>query len=348
MLAHGRSVRARLAAPNSTRSGSSSTPSTSPVGPVRWASSAVVHPEPLPTSSTRSPGRTSRRRSMAATVRGWELVCPWPMWIGPSSAARQREAFGRNSLRGTAENASAMRSTRPIQAARPGSPPGTRPRTRRGRPLALGLVVDLALGLHRDPGAVRRGGVTAEQDLVVGAARHDPGRHHVGVVLEPQRVGVPVRRGRHVLGDQHGLVEVLGAHDGRRGPTGERLREPLGVVGLQHLLRAAVRVVDHLPDDAPGHQGDDGRRGGDQRRKSATTTRRTGLGRLGHAAAAAAPWRSRRAPWRAGRPTAPRPWSRRAAPTPRAGTRPRCWQVSQSRRCRSNWARSRSSRASTA
>ena len=36
----------RLRVPNSTSSGSSSTPSTRPRGPVRWASSAVVQPEP--------------------------------------------------------------------------------------------------------------------------------------------------------------------------------------------------------------------------------------------------------------------------------------------------------------
>ena len=46
---------ARLARPNSTSVGSSSTPMTAPVGPVRWASSAVVQPDPDPTSRTRSP-----------------------------------------------------------------------------------------------------------------------------------------------------------------------------------------------------------------------------------------------------------------------------------------------------
>ena len=65
-------------------------PSTSPSGPVRWASSAVVHPEPEPTSSTRCPGRTSSSRSIASTVRGWELVWPRPMSIGPSYPARRR------------------------------------------------------------------------------------------------------------------------------------------------------------------------------------------------------------------------------------------------------------------
>ena len=38
------------------------------------ASSAVVHPDPAPRSSTRCPGRTSRRASMFRTVVGWEFV----------------------------------------------------------------------------------------------------------------------------------------------------------------------------------------------------------------------------------------------------------------------------------
>ena len=76
MRAHGWSVAARLRRPNLTRDGSSSTPMTLPSGPVRWASSAVVQPDPEPTSSTLSPGATSRRWSMSATVRGCELVCP--------------------------------------------------------------------------------------------------------------------------------------------------------------------------------------------------------------------------------------------------------------------------------
>ena len=79
--------------------------------PVRWASSAVVQPEPVPTSSTRSPGRTSSSRSIASTVRGCELVCPWPISIGPSYAARSRSRSGRNHSRGTAANASETRST---------------------------------------------------------------------------------------------------------------------------------------------------------------------------------------------------------------------------------------------
>ena len=54
--AHGWKVRARFAEPSSTSDGSSSTPSTEPVGPVRCASSAVDQPEPDPTSSTRHPG----------------------------------------------------------------------------------------------------------------------------------------------------------------------------------------------------------------------------------------------------------------------------------------------------
>ena len=51
--AHGRFARRRLSAPQTASSGSSSTPRTEPALPVRWASSAVLHPDPAPTSSTR-------------------------------------------------------------------------------------------------------------------------------------------------------------------------------------------------------------------------------------------------------------------------------------------------------
>ena len=82
-------------------------PSTSPSGPTRCASRAVVQPDPAPTSSTRWPGRTSSSRSIASTVRGWELV--WPpadleravVRRPPALAARQ-EALPRAGLeRGT-------------------------------------------------------------------------------------------------------------------------------------------------------------------------------------------------------------------------------------------------------
>ena len=44
---------------------------------------------------------------MSSTVRGWELVCPWPIGIGPSKDARIRARRGRNHDRGVAANASA-------------------------------------------------------------------------------------------------------------------------------------------------------------------------------------------------------------------------------------------------
>ena len=54
--AHGIRAPSRFAAPHRASAGSSSTPTTSPSGPVRWASRAVVQPDPEPTSSTRWPG----------------------------------------------------------------------------------------------------------------------------------------------------------------------------------------------------------------------------------------------------------------------------------------------------
>jgi hypothetical protein len=48
---------------------------------------------------------------MSETVRGWELVCPWPIWIGPSNDARHRARFGRKPALGVAAKASATAST---------------------------------------------------------------------------------------------------------------------------------------------------------------------------------------------------------------------------------------------
>jgi len=47
------------------------------------ASSAACQPDPVPTSSARSPGRTSTSSSMWATTSGWEMV--WPPPIGSGS-----------------------------------------------------------------------------------------------------------------------------------------------------------------------------------------------------------------------------------------------------------------------
>ena len=101
----------------STSAGTLSTPSTDPVGPHSRARIAVVHPEPEPTSSTRSPSRTSSSSSMARTVLGCEFVCPWPIGSAVSARAKNRWARGRNDARGTALIASRTRSavsTRPV------------------------------------------------------------------------------------------------------------------------------------------------------------------------------------------------------------------------------------------
>ena len=60
----------------SATSGWMSTAVTVPSGPARSASSAALKPVPAPISSTRSPGRTSSRASIAAIRLGWldELV----------------------------------------------------------------------------------------------------------------------------------------------------------------------------------------------------------------------------------------------------------------------------------
>ena len=53
------------------------------------------------------------RRSIASTVRGWELVWPCPMRIGPSYDERRRARRGRNPARGTASKAAVTASITP-------------------------------------------------------------------------------------------------------------------------------------------------------------------------------------------------------------------------------------------
>ena len=93
-------------------------PDDRPVGPVRCASSAVVHPDPAPTSRMRSPGRP---RAAAASPR----PCAAASWSarGRSGSARRsrrakRSRRGRNPSRGTA-------SRRPDHIHGPTQPPGS-------------------------------------------------------------------------------------------------------------------------------------------------------------------------------------------------------------------------------
>ena len=109
--------------------GTRSRPSTLPLAPTRCASSAVVQPEPEPTSSTRCPGRTSSSSSIRRTVEGWEFVWPWPIGSGASRAALRRCELGRKAVRGQAAQAASSRVTCPGLECR-GSRPA-RPRTHR-------------------------------------------------------------------------------------------------------------------------------------------------------------------------------------------------------------------------
>src|SRR5436309_913248 len=65
------------------------------------ARTAAWYPEPVPTSSTRCPGRTAVASQIRATMYGCEIVWPWPMGRAASSYARRRSRSGTKSSRGT-------------------------------------------------------------------------------------------------------------------------------------------------------------------------------------------------------------------------------------------------------
>lgn len=91
----------RLFFPKTTSSGTTSTPMTSPLFPTILPSSAVVHPDHDPISSTLSHLIGSRSSSMKRTVDGWEIVCPYQMGNGRSREAKFRYEFGMKSTRFT-------------------------------------------------------------------------------------------------------------------------------------------------------------------------------------------------------------------------------------------------------
>ncbi|KAH9249525.1 hypothetical protein BASA81_012698 [Batrachochytrium salamandrivorans] len=71
-----------------------------------WANTAAEYPVQLPTSSTTLKGESSKACIISATMYGWEMVCPAPMYNGPSSYALGLSSLGRKSSRGTAFMAS--------------------------------------------------------------------------------------------------------------------------------------------------------------------------------------------------------------------------------------------------
>ena len=204
-------------------------PTTSPVGPVRWASSAVVQPDPAPTSSTRCPGRTSSSRSIAATVRGWELVWPRPIWSGPSYDARRR-------------------------AAGAGTPPAGRPRTRWS---TASMPPTVPRGPGRWPVSV-----APWQGLTRGptdpSVRSSPRQMlpRIGAVMArlPER-GRGERLGRHPLAGRAGHDRprlrrrgpAVPDHLPRRARRGDGLRAPRGA--LLPRAAGARNVVGMLLDD---------------------------------------------------------------------------------------------------
>lgn len=67
-----------------------------------WASTAAWYPDPVPISSTRSPGLSSNHWVIQATTYGCDTVCPRPRGSATSAYASPAHSGGTNSCRGTA------------------------------------------------------------------------------------------------------------------------------------------------------------------------------------------------------------------------------------------------------
>ena len=112
IVAQGCSVAARLADPKATRSGTTSTPRHRPLRPGEVREQRGRPPGPR--ADVEHPVRPAGRRAggaSSATVRGCELVWPWP--IGDRTVVRRscrRCRCGRNPSRGTAAKAAPTRS----------------------------------------------------------------------------------------------------------------------------------------------------------------------------------------------------------------------------------------------
>src|SRR5216117_1652181 len=108
-------------------------------GPTRCATRAAWYPDPVPISSTRSPGTSRASSSMIAIIDGAEIVWPRPIGSGTSAYASSASSGRTNASRGTARNASrtpgswmyreatSCSTRRARAAAKPGLPPIGRP-----------------------------------------------------------------------------------------------------------------------------------------------------------------------------------------------------------------------------
>ena len=72
-------------------------------------SNAAWYPDPVPTSSTRSLGRSSSASSIRATTTGCEIVCPPPIGSATFSYARARNSSGTKRSRGIDATAASTR-----------------------------------------------------------------------------------------------------------------------------------------------------------------------------------------------------------------------------------------------
>src|SRR5207245_522082 len=104
-------------------------------GPTMCATRAAWYPDPVPISSTRSPGASRASSSMMAIIDGAEIVWPRPIGSGTSAYASSASCGRTNASRGTARNASRTPGSRTYReatscstrraraAAKPGPPP---------------------------------------------------------------------------------------------------------------------------------------------------------------------------------------------------------------------------------
>src|SRR4051794_17932237 len=184
--------------------------------PVSMASS------PFEARSARTSVQGSRAR-LSTTV--W--VSAWP----PSRSSTSKRVTW--AVREATYAAVSPATPAPTTATRSGTPITTWSRIERNdRDHVVAGLGRLRVGLlDGDPGAVRRGRVAAEDDLVVRTGGHHPGGDHHLAVLQPEVVVVARRRSRHALGDDGGLVELLRAVDRGAAAVADGHRVVLDVAG---------------------------------------------------------------------------------------------------------------------
>src|ERR1051325_6008890 len=222
--------------------------------PPSSASTAAWYPEPVPTSSTLCPGRTSSASQMRATMYGCEIVWPSPMGRAASSKARRRSGSGTKSSRGTrpiarstsSSTMSRARSWRATMSARSSSGRGMR-----GAPDAevaehqRSDVDDPPRNLVAAPDDQDRNLGVAELERAMAAAAEvaparEVGELHTGRRRDDQLAGVRVGGGTPGSFERIGLVEQRLVAARLPPPCGRAEPKLLPVAARDRLVALAV------------------------------------------------------------------------------------------------------------